>query len=146
MNKVDNTMTEVCSGDRPFHGCIYSRSIDQEYPRKCIKCSVSEQAAVEQVLTEWAGIKPHFVSLENSKVKNFSMVRHEQSCINVYDKGCNGCISTNADFMLTFGSTIDVLGGNNKAIDCEGLKHVDVFITEKQARGLLEQLKRKLQE
>lgn len=56
-----------------------------------------------------------------------------------------GCQATGADFMLTFGSTIDVLGGNNRILLSEGPKHVDVFITESQARGLLKQLKEKLE-
>ena len=137
---------EVCSGDGPFHGCVYSRSIDQEYPRKCAKCGISEQAVdgwLTKVMPE-EFLKPKMVLLADSQIKNMSLLRHEKSCINVYDKDCIGCQTVGADFMLTVGSTVDVLGGNNQTIGCEGPKHVDIFITEKQALGLLEQLQKKV--
>lgn len=110
-------------------GCVYSRTMNQKYPRECVKCGKPEVAGSDR---------------SKSKVKNFSLIRHNESCINVYDKGCNGCVSTGADFMLTFGSTIDILDGNNEIIECEYPKHVDVFITKDQAIGLLQQLENKL--
>lgn len=128
---------EICKGDGPFHGCVFSRSMNQEYPRKCVKCGNPEQAELIQ-------LTKHFVPNDKTRVRNFSMIRHAEACVNVYDKDCMGCKSVGADFMLTFGSTIDVLDGNNQITACEGPKHVDVFITRKQAEGLFVQLSKKL--
>jgi hypothetical protein len=84
------------------------------------------------------------MSKENSKVLNFSLVKHPKSCVRVYSDGCMGCQSTGADIMLTFGSTISPLDGNNQEVGVEYPKHVDVFLTKAQAEGLLKELTKAL--
>lgn len=78
--------------------------------------------------------------MKDTKVHNFSLVPHPTACVNAYSKECYGCQSVGADIMLTFGSEITPLGGNNQPLEVEPLKHVDVFLTKKQAEHLHAQL------
>ena len=55
-----------------------------------------------------------------------------------------GCEQTGADVMLTFGSEIKVLNGNNIPVRREALRHVDVFLNRRQAEGLQKELTRVL--
>ena len=86
-------------------------------------------------------VKKQFVPYEDTQIKNFSIHENSTSRVRVYNKNCGGCISTKADVMLTFGSTVNVLDGNNKTTDIEITKHIDAFINYEQAKILYEELK-----
>ena len=90
--------------------------------------------------------KEPFVSYENSLVKNFSLSQIPQASVAVHKKDCLGCQATNSEIMLTFGSEIMVLNGNNQPIVHEELKHVDVFLNKEQAQKLLKKLQEALSE
>ncbi len=82
--------------------------------------------------------------MRSTNVPNFTLVPHQDSCVNAYNNQCGGCQSTGSDIMITFGSTVSVLDGNNKIVNQEYPKHVDVFLTQKQAARLVEQLQKAL--
>ena len=84
--------------------------------------------------------KTIFKGTDDTKVHNFSIHDHENSCIRAYAKYIGGCKSTKCDVMLTFGSTISVRGGNNRVLEVNGPAHIDVFVSQKQAEGLIEEL------
>lgn len=79
--------------------------------------------------------------MELKTVPNFTLVPFTESCVNVYGKDCLGAKAAKADVMLTFGSTIAPMDGNNTVLSTLYPTHIDVFLTENQAQGLLEQLK-----
>ena len=84
----------------------------------------------------------HCPDTGESLVHNFA-IHHLDANVRAHSKSVNGCQQTGADIMLTFGSQIAVLG-NNKPIRLETLKHVDVFLNEKQARNLVRELQEAL--
>lgn len=84
-------------------------------------------------------------SSEDSLVKNFAL-HTVDSYVNAYGSSVCGCEQTGADVMLTFGSEIVVLNGNNLPIRVETLRHIDVFLNRRQAEGLLRQLTRIVRE
>ena len=74
-----------------------------------------------------------------SETKNFAL-HNFNSNVRVYPKSCQGTGMTGADIMLTFGSKIAVLDGNNRPTAIEYPRHVDVFLNRKQAEDLLKEL------
>lgn len=88
---------------------------------------------------------PETLCPEVSLVRNFAM-HHLDANVRAYGKSVNGCEQTGADVMLTFGSKIAVLDGNNQPMQIEKLRHVDVFLSRKQAEGLLKELQEVLNE
>ncbi len=79
----------------------------------------------------------------NSELKSFSIHKHEDSCANVYSR-CIGTEAVGADFMLSFGGTIDVLK-NNQVVSIDTRKVVDVFLSREQAFNLMHNLKNALE-
>jgi hypothetical protein len=82
-------------------------------------------------------------SSEESLVGNFA-IHDLDSCVTVHHSTVQGCEQTGADVMLTFGSEIKVLNGNNIPVRREALRHVDVFLNRRQAEGLQKELTRVL--
>jgi hypothetical protein len=66
--------------------------------------------------------------------------------IRAYGSGCGGCQAVKKDVMITFGSKIHVLDGNNKVVATEDNQHVDVFMDKQQARNFYKELGKLLEE
>lgn len=79
----------------------------------------------------------------NSELRSFSIHKHEDSCVNVYSR-CIGTQSVGADFMLSFGATIDVLK-NNQTVSIDTSKVVDVFLSKDQLHNLYKSIKNALE-
>lgn len=81
-----------------------------------------------------------FKTYDQTLIHNFSIHQHDDSCVRAYSDKVGGCKSTGADVMLTFGSTVSPLDGNNKVIENYRPSHIDVFINREQAERLIHEL------